>query len=337
MTLDELVDGMVLCEDLEDGQRCRHSAARLRDQQQLARAHHEFRGASWNVSIKVRARNAASHADELAAASELMIAVERNARASTTRTCTGSRRVSRALGTKPATGGICGGRFVAPARQAVRARRRPVVSGMGINYRRVRTASGRVHDVGILTAGWTLPRHRKRGCYSRMLEEAVEIGTALGYEALVSFSVAASRARSPCGTSAWSKRRRGICRWRRRTLCGRRSRRPRSSRHSRRAHRRVKPSPFTTTIPTNGAHSTSIDRIERRRSRWRPASPCSSTLRQRIACSFSTPELKAPRRRSSPWLLARKRRAATSSHSRQIERSPNVPLCTGFAKSRGGF
>jgi hypothetical protein len=66
---------------------------------------------------------------------------------------------------------------------------RHVVSGLGMNYRRLRSASGRLHDVGLLTAAWTLPTHRKRGYYRRLLEKAVEVGTSLGYEALVSFSV----------------------------------------------------------------------------------------------------------------------------------------------------
>jgi hypothetical protein len=67
-----------------------------------------------------------------------------------------------------------------------------IVAGIGINYRRVRATFGGVHDVGILTAAWTLPTYRRRGCYSRMLDGAIEIATHDGCEALVAFVAATS-------------------------------------------------------------------------------------------------------------------------------------------------
>jgi GNAT superfamily N-acetyltransferase len=67
-----------------------------------------------------------------------------------------------------------------------------VIAGLGINYRRVRSAAGGIHDVGILTAGWTLPQYRGRGCYSRMLDAAIEIATHDDCAALVGFVTATS-------------------------------------------------------------------------------------------------------------------------------------------------
>ena len=67
-----------------------------------------------------------------------------------------------------------------------------VVAGLGINYRQVRSTSGAVHDIGILTAAWTLPKYRGRGCYARLLDAAVEIGTNNGCAALIAFVVASN-------------------------------------------------------------------------------------------------------------------------------------------------
>ncbi len=64
-----------------------------------------------------------------------------------------------------------------------------VVGGLGVNYRRLRTPCGRIHEIGLLSAAWTLPSHRGRGCYTRLIEAAIEIGTERGYSALVSFAV----------------------------------------------------------------------------------------------------------------------------------------------------
>jgi GNAT superfamily N-acetyltransferase len=69
-----------------------------------------------------------------------------------------------------------------------------VIGGLGINYRRVRSATGGIHDVGVLTAGWTLPEYRRRGCYSRMLDEAIEIAVNDGCAALLGFVTATSAA-----------------------------------------------------------------------------------------------------------------------------------------------
>jgi len=66
-----------------------------------------------------------------------------------------------------------------------------VVGGLGINYRRLRATDG-FHDVGVLTAAWTLPKHQGRGYFRRMVEAAMEICTANGCDAVLSFVVARS-------------------------------------------------------------------------------------------------------------------------------------------------
>jgi len=66
-----------------------------------------------------------------------------------------------------------------------------VVGGLGINYRRLRSTDG-FCDVGVLTAAWTLPKHQGRGCFRRMVEAAIEIATANGCRALLSFVIARS-------------------------------------------------------------------------------------------------------------------------------------------------
>lgn len=63
-----------------------------------------------------------------------------------------------------------------------------LAAGMGINYRRLRSPGGHVHDVGVLTAAWTLPHYRRRGCFARLVERAVRVGTESGCAALVSFA-----------------------------------------------------------------------------------------------------------------------------------------------------
>jgi GNAT superfamily N-acetyltransferase len=67
-----------------------------------------------------------------------------------------------------------------------------LLAGLGINYRRLRSPAGSVHDVGVLTAAWTLPEYRRRGCYARLLDAAIEVGTTRGCAALVSFAASAN-------------------------------------------------------------------------------------------------------------------------------------------------
>jgi GNAT superfamily N-acetyltransferase len=67
-----------------------------------------------------------------------------------------------------------------------------LVAGLGINYRQVRSNDGRVHDIGLLTAAWTLPKYQGRGCFRRLVEVAMEVAASNGCEALLSFVVARS-------------------------------------------------------------------------------------------------------------------------------------------------
>ncbi|HVS22136.1 MAG TPA: GNAT family N-acetyltransferase [Gammaproteobacteria bacterium] len=67
-----------------------------------------------------------------------------------------------------------------------------VVAGLGINYRRVRSTDGRIRDIGVLTAAWTLPKYQGRGCFRRLVEAAAEVAPTNGCEALLSFVVAGS-------------------------------------------------------------------------------------------------------------------------------------------------
>lgn len=64
-----------------------------------------------------------------------------------------------------------------------------LVAGLGINYRQVRSIDGRVHDIGLLTAAWTLPKYQGRGCFRRLAEAAMEVAASNGCEALLSFVV----------------------------------------------------------------------------------------------------------------------------------------------------
>ena len=64
-----------------------------------------------------------------------------------------------------------------------------LVAGLGLNYRRVRSSDGRVHDVGVLTAAWTLPKYQGRGYFRRLVKTAMEIAASNGCEALLSFVI----------------------------------------------------------------------------------------------------------------------------------------------------
>jgi GNAT superfamily N-acetyltransferase len=61
-----------------------------------------------------------------------------------------------------------------------------LVAGVGINYRQIRCAQG-IRDVAILTAAWTLPEHRGRGCYARLLDAATRLAADNGCAALLGF------------------------------------------------------------------------------------------------------------------------------------------------------
>jgi GNAT superfamily N-acetyltransferase len=64
-----------------------------------------------------------------------------------------------------------------------------VVGGVGINYRQVRSPDGAMHDVGVLTAAWTLPKYQGRGCFRRLVDAAIRVAGDGGCEALLSFVV----------------------------------------------------------------------------------------------------------------------------------------------------
>jgi hypothetical protein len=66
-----------------------------------------------------------------------------------------------------------------------------VVGGIGINYRQLCSPHG-VHDVGVLTAAWTLPKYQGRGCFRSTVQAAIEVATDSGCEALLSFVTARS-------------------------------------------------------------------------------------------------------------------------------------------------
>jgi len=67
-----------------------------------------------------------------------------------------------------------------------------LVAGLGLNYRQVRSNDGRVHDVGVLTAAWTLPKYQGRGYFRRLVRAAMEVAASNGCEALLSFVVGRS-------------------------------------------------------------------------------------------------------------------------------------------------
>lgn len=67
-----------------------------------------------------------------------------------------------------------------------------LVGGLAINYRQVRSNDGRIHDIGLLTAAWTLPKYQGRGCFRRLVEAAMEVAAGNGCEALLSFVVTRS-------------------------------------------------------------------------------------------------------------------------------------------------
>lgn len=68
-------------------------------------------------------------------------------------------------------------------------RERLVVGGLGVNYREVRSPNGCLHDVGVLTAAWLLPKYQGRGGFRRMVDAAIEVATANGCVTLLSFVV----------------------------------------------------------------------------------------------------------------------------------------------------
>jgi GNAT superfamily N-acetyltransferase len=61
-----------------------------------------------------------------------------------------------------------------------------VIGGIGINYRQLCSPAG-VHEVGVLTAAWTLPEYQGRGCFRVLVQRAIEAAAEKGCEALLSF------------------------------------------------------------------------------------------------------------------------------------------------------
>jgi len=62
-----------------------------------------------------------------------------------------------------------------------------MVAGLGLNYRQVRLAGGALVEVGIVTAAWTLPAARGRGCLEALLRGSVRIAAQRGCVLLLAF------------------------------------------------------------------------------------------------------------------------------------------------------
>jgi hypothetical protein len=69
------------------------------------------------------------------------------------------------------------------------------VAVCGVVYRQLRTPDGRLHRVGIATAGATLPGERGRGCFGRVLQAVAQRSASRGCAALIGFLTAGNTSR----------------------------------------------------------------------------------------------------------------------------------------------
>ena len=65
-----------------------------------------------------------------------------------------------------------------------------LTSGSGITYRRLRLPDDEEIGVGIITGSWTLPQHRGKGLFSRIVESSVEQAERKGAKLLLAFVTA---------------------------------------------------------------------------------------------------------------------------------------------------
>jgi len=62
-----------------------------------------------------------------------------------------------------------------------------MLAGSGVNYRRLRFPDGQDIVIGIMTGAWTLPEARGQGCFSRIIEESVQLTAQKGGAMLMAF------------------------------------------------------------------------------------------------------------------------------------------------------
>ena len=62
------------------------------------------------------------------------------------------------------------------------------VAGMAVSYRRVGAPDGSDRLVGVLTGAWTVPGHRRQGCFAELVLRAQETAAERGAVALLGFA-----------------------------------------------------------------------------------------------------------------------------------------------------
>ncbi|HJL16247.1 MAG TPA: hypothetical protein RMH99_11360 [Sandaracinaceae bacterium LLY-WYZ-13_1] len=70
-----------------------------------------------------------------------------------------------------------------------------LLAGSGVSYRTVRRTDGATTRVGIMTGSWTLPAARRRGCFSRIIDESCRLVRQRDGELLTAFVTADNASR----------------------------------------------------------------------------------------------------------------------------------------------
>ncbi len=62
-----------------------------------------------------------------------------------------------------------------------------LLAGSGVSYRQIRFPNGGEAIIGIMSGSWTLPEARGQGCFTRIIEESVQLTTQKGGALLIAF------------------------------------------------------------------------------------------------------------------------------------------------------
>jgi len=62
-----------------------------------------------------------------------------------------------------------------------------LLAGSGVSYRRIRFSNGGEAVIGIMSGSWTLPEARGQGCFTRIIEESIQLTAQKGGAMLIAF------------------------------------------------------------------------------------------------------------------------------------------------------
>lgn len=62
-----------------------------------------------------------------------------------------------------------------------------LLAGSGVSYRRIRFPNGGEAVIGIMSGSWTLPEARGQGCFTRIIEESIQLTAQKGGAMLIAF------------------------------------------------------------------------------------------------------------------------------------------------------